>query len=50
VMHQARGKDLDRIGELYGLRRRRWWIFAWPFDREYRRRLVAFLGGFRGAV
>lgn len=43
VPGQARGRDLDRIGDMLCLPRRRWWIFAWPLDRWYRRALLAAL-------
>lgn len=44
-LKQARGRELDRLGDMLCLPRRRWWIFAWPLDRWYRRALLAMLKG-----
>jgi hypothetical protein len=40
-MKPASGRDLDRLGDLYGVRRWRFWIFAWPLDPWFRRRVRA---------
>lgn len=37
---QAKGKVLDQFGELYGVKRKRYFFFFKEFDRNYRKRLV----------
>jgi hypothetical protein len=37
---ELRGRDLDRVGHLYGVRRWRWWFLAWPFDRRFREMIL----------
>jgi hypothetical protein len=46
-MKPAKGRDLDRIGEMCGVYRWRWWVFAWPLDYWFRKRVLAVHGGQR---
>lgn len=42
---RATGVDLDRIGDLYGVRRKKWLWFIPEFDFLFRKRIRTFLKG-----